>query len=493
MLDTFISRTPFSYNIKSLDELLQTKEIPDSFLAYDEQVLSILISAGIPASDAYVCLKGIKKKKMDKVEMFKEQFKEGFAKHLKEDENATDQEAEEIVNNVWGIIEASASYLFNASHSLCMACDSLYVAWLKAHYPYELYATMLEIFSEKKKKEKVAAIISEMRNHQGIEVLMGRWGQNNQGWLIDKENKRISQNLASILYMSPQVAKDLYSLSQQEEAYIGSEFTKDVYTPEAKKRIAQINKKLKPIQTKAEQYLANGGDEFDDTFLALYDEGYPLEQELKAIYKDDSSYESRAQEVKKYVKLDCFTNILRAMHVGTCLDARQIQILIGLNYFEQFGKTGKLTQVCNKYFELLKNKNLKSFEERLETCRQYEALIPDVDIPIGERLKCELDNIGLCLFVNPSAPSKFYFVTEVDEKYSIKLNLYNVRRGTTGEVKVAKRDYHTVGVGSCILVDKFKTSPKYTYNKGKRTPIPGESEFWAQEYTVMKKGETSVA
>ena len=488
MLETFISRTPFSYNIKSLDELLQTKEIPDSFLAYDEQVLSILISAGIPASDAYVCLKGIKKKKMDKVEMFKEQFKEGFAKHLKEDENATDQEAEEIVNNVWGIIEASASYLFNASHSLCMACDSLYVAWLKAHYPYELYATMLEVFSEKKKKEKVAAIIAEMRKHQGIDLLMGRWGQNNQGWLIDKENKRISQNLASILYMSPQVAKDLYTLSQQEEAYIGSEFTKDVYTPEAKKRIAQISKKLKPIQAQAEQFLKDGGDEFDNTFLALYDEGYPLEQELKRIYKNDSSYESRGQEIKKYAKLDCFTNVLRAMHIGTCLDARQIQILIGLNYFEQFGHAGKLRQVCDKYFSLLKNKNLKSFEDRLETCREYEESIPDTDIPVGERLRCELENIGLCLSVNSSMPGNLYFVTDVDDKYSIKLNLYSVRRGTTGEVKVAKKNYHAVGVGSCIMTKKIEPSPKYTYNKGKRTPIPGEEEYWVKEYTVMQKG-----
>ena len=44
MLDTFISRTPFAYNIPSLDKLLQTKEIPSSFLMYDEQVLSVLIA-----------------------------------------------------------------------------------------------------------------------------------------------------------------------------------------------------------------------------------------------------------------------------------------------------------------------------------------------------------------------------------------------------------------------------------------------------------------
>jgi len=35
MLSTFVSRTRFSYGIPSLDKLLQTKEIPDSFLMFD--------------------------------------------------------------------------------------------------------------------------------------------------------------------------------------------------------------------------------------------------------------------------------------------------------------------------------------------------------------------------------------------------------------------------------------------------------------------------
>lgn len=37
MLETFVTRTPFSYGIPSLDKLLQTKEIPSSFLMYDKQ------------------------------------------------------------------------------------------------------------------------------------------------------------------------------------------------------------------------------------------------------------------------------------------------------------------------------------------------------------------------------------------------------------------------------------------------------------------------
>lgn len=59
MLETFISRKHFDYGIPSLDRLLQTKEIPSSFLLYDEQILHILQAAGIPPADAYVCVKAI--------------------------------------------------------------------------------------------------------------------------------------------------------------------------------------------------------------------------------------------------------------------------------------------------------------------------------------------------------------------------------------------------------------------------------------------------
>lgn len=60
MLDTFISRTKFEYGIPSLDKLLKTDAIPDSFLLYDEQILQILKAAGIPGPDAYACTKAIK-------------------------------------------------------------------------------------------------------------------------------------------------------------------------------------------------------------------------------------------------------------------------------------------------------------------------------------------------------------------------------------------------------------------------------------------------
>lgn len=112
MLDTFITRQRFSYNIPSLDVLLATKEIPDSFLMYDEQILKILKAAGIPGSDAYACTKAIKKKKADKVASYKERFKEGFTKVLQEKEGVSEETAHKTVEQIWKIINDAANYMF---------------------------------------------------------------------------------------------------------------------------------------------------------------------------------------------------------------------------------------------------------------------------------------------------------------------------------------------------------------------------------------------
>ena len=140
--------------------------------------------------------------------------------------------------------------------------------------------------------------------------------------------------------------------------------------------------------------------------------------------------------------------------MNTCLDSRQIEILIGLNYFEQFGKTDKLMKVFDYYLNS-KNKitkQHKSFNERLEACRLYESSLADSELPARLRLRYEMDNIGMCLSTYPSIMNNAYFVTSIDDKYSIKMNLYNIRRGTVGMVKVAKKDYRTVAEGSCICI-----------------------------------------
>ena len=294
--------------------------------------------------------------------------------------------------------------MFCAAHAFSMACDSLYAAWLKVHYPYELYITMLKLYDEKKNTDKISAIISEMKRYKGINLTVGRFGQDNRDWLVDKEHGTISQSLSSIRYMSKKAAKDLYELGQN--------------------------------------------------------------------------------------KFDTFTDVLRELQMNTCLDTRQIAILIELNYFEQFGKSGKLMKVYDEFFEGKQKltKTVKSYETRLKACREYEESIPDKELFIGQRLISELNNVGLCLSTDTSKPSDIYFITELDTKYGVKAKLYSIKRGSIGLVRVTKADFEQkpFEANDCIKLIKYNKSPRYSYRGGEKVALSGEMDVWVKEYEVYK-------
>ena len=98
------------------------------------------------------------------------------------------------------------------SHALSVALDSLYTAWAKAHYPYETYVSLLEAYSSKGDKARIAKAKTEMGKAFGITVTMPRFRQDNRGYFVDKENHTISDSLASVKHLSARVADALYKL-----------------------------------------------------------------------------------------------------------------------------------------------------------------------------------------------------------------------------------------------------------------------------------------
>ena len=435
MLQTFISRTPFQYGIKSLDELLRIDGMTgtsatSSFLLFDEQILRLMIAGGIPAAEAYSTIKAIKKKKKEKVMAEKEKFKKGFIGYLLDKENAEKKHAEEVSEKVWKIIEDSSSYLFCAAHAFAYACDSAYGAWLKAHYPYEFYVTMLKLYTEKGNKEKVTAIIEEMRRYRGITLKPGQWGEDNSDWYIDKEHNTISQSMSSVKFISKKAAKDLYKLSQQKEAWIGTEYTKNK---------SQSTKEA-PVYT----------------------------------------------EQKYYAPLNSFTNVLRALQMNTCLDTRQISILIGLDYFRQFGENQKLMNVFNEFCEGENKltKTIKSFNKRLTALCEYEKTQIDQKLPYAQQLKLENENMGLCFSAYPTADANLFFVVDVDTSYGVKAKLYSVQRGTSGVVRMRKQSFaeHSFAPNQCIFIDDGTIEQRCVYKGNKRVPVPGEKDYWLKRF-----------
>lgn len=146
MLPIFLDRRHFDYGIPAFDKLIQTREMTSSFLLYQEQTMKTLQFAGFSAPESYSAIKAIAKKRPEKVLPLKTRFLEGFA--AKADMPSAEK--------VWQIIEDATSYGFNSSHAVCVALDSLYGAWLKAHHPLEYYTTLLSGYADKDDKDRIS-------------------------------------------------------------------------------------------------------------------------------------------------------------------------------------------------------------------------------------------------------------------------------------------------------------------------------------------------
>ena len=211
----FESREPFAYGVKAFDELIQTKEFPYSFLLYQEQVMRALNYAGIDMADCYTAIKNIAKKRAEKVLAYKDTFIKGFRESIVRDENKPEDEAQKLAESLWGVIEDSAGYSFNSSHSYCVALDSLYGAWLKAHHPLAFYETYIKLMEEKGDKDKINAAKEEAESHFGIRFSPLRFGQDNRTIHADEEKNEMINTMGSIKGYGVTIGRTFYECSRK--------------------------------------------------------------------------------------------------------------------------------------------------------------------------------------------------------------------------------------------------------------------------------------
>lgn len=185
-------------------------------MLYQENTMQCLSLAGFPMEETYPIIKAISKKKVQVIDAAKDRFLAGFSEHIMKTENDTQEHADEVSKRVWQVIIDSASYQFNSAHAACVGLDALYGAYLKAHYPYEYYATLLDHYSGKGNKDKVALIKTEMKRAFGISVVPARFRQDNRTFFIDKEHHHMSDALSSIKYISKTIASELYKMRDEQ-------------------------------------------------------------------------------------------------------------------------------------------------------------------------------------------------------------------------------------------------------------------------------------
>tara|TARA_B100000927_G_scaffold282885_1_gene270031 strand:- start:2057 stop:6364 length:4308 start_codon:yes stop_codon:yes gene_type:complete len=120
------------YDLPEMEELLSSTY---GITVYQEQVMMLSQKlAGFSKGDADLLRKGMGKKIKSVLDSLKSKFITGCEK------NGYDID---IIQKIWKDWEAFASYAFNKSHSTCYALIAYQTAFLKAHYPSELMASLL--------------------------------------------------------------------------------------------------------------------------------------------------------------------------------------------------------------------------------------------------------------------------------------------------------------------------------------------------------------
>lgn len=214
MYKIFEARMPFSYHIKALDDLIQTPEMPSSFVLYQEMSMAVLNFAGIPMSECYEIIKNIAKKRVAKVLKYKEQFISGFENVLREQEGQSQEDAQKVAHDVWQILEDSSAYSFNASHSYCVAIDSLYGAYLKTYHPLEFYETFLRVLEGKSDKDRMNAVREEAEEYFKIKFPPYRYGQDNRAITANTDDNSITNSMSAIKGFGSEIGNVMYECEQ---------------------------------------------------------------------------------------------------------------------------------------------------------------------------------------------------------------------------------------------------------------------------------------
>ena len=407
LLNNFIDRKKYTTGVEELDNILKDSY---HYLMYQESIMKYLIWLGIKESESYDIIKKIAKKKFKEEELkeLKGKLQLGWIDKVGRTEG---------FNETWQVVEDAAAYSFNASHSLSYAYDSLYVAYLKAHYPFEYYSVALNLY--KGDIERTSRLIDELK-HFNIELKNVKFRYSKDIYFFDKETNSIFKGVESIKYLNKEVGEYLYSLRNK-------------------------------------QY---------NSFIELLDD-------IKGI-----------------------------------VNSRQLNILIELDYFSEFGKSKKLKDIVEIYNTMYSKKQFKKDNlpcitrkiikkfaktetekmfkdvDQINMCKYMETLIKDVDIPIQERVKSWIENTGNCNLVDSSQPKNKAIIIDINTKYKTpKVKLYNLSSGKIAEVKISARTWREDNLELYDIITILKVNPKpkkkMVDDKWVETE---EREFWLENF-----------
>jgi DNA polymerase-3 subunit alpha len=170
-IDRKHGRETVTYDLPEMEEYLKDTY---GITVYQEQVMLLAQKlAGFSKGDADVLRKAMGKKQKSVLDKMKAQFISGGT--------AKGHPADKL-EKIWTDWEAFAQYAFNKSHSTCYAYVAYQTAYLKAHYPSEYMAAVLNNAGS---IEKITFFMEECKR-MGIKVLGPDVNESKKGFSVNR-------------------------------------------------------------------------------------------------------------------------------------------------------------------------------------------------------------------------------------------------------------------------------------------------------------------
>jgi len=310
----------------------------------------------------------------------------------------TRKEAEEQALKVWKIIEDAVGYGFNSSHAYSVALDSIYGAYLKANYPLEYYATVLEIYQGN--TDKTGEIVKELP-YFDIELKNIEYGKSAGSYQADAETNSVYKGIASIKFLNKKIGDDFLEISKNEKLSNLSwlEFCKYVLD----NKIAQSNQMEILIRL--------------DFFKKFGEKEILLEFYLVMTDKKKVNLISYPEFAPKTIKIE------------------------KRNKQKEIRYEDKIIKKPLKYESKHSD---KTKEERLKNLKEfYEILLerPPKKISLYEQVSFEKDYLGYAYSTWEHLSPKICLVLEINKKYTPLVTMYQVSTGKEFLMKVKKKNF----------------------------------------------------
>jgi DNA polymerase-3 subunit alpha len=344
------------------------------------------------------------------------------------------------------------------------------------------------------------------------------------------DESKSEEDIVAFIQVIEDASSYLFSLNHSQpysyEGYV-SGYLRTYYPLEFLTTALNINKD-KEEKTKAlTAYAKKCGITFQSPKFRHSRAGYFCDKNTNTIYKGIGSIkfmnETVANELYGMTNMQFsdFIDILTYLKENTSINSRQLDILIKIDYFAEFGDINELLYITEKFDALYGKKQLSKdkCEEKtglsIEVVERFAAKVTEKTLSninmnmllqyitdnlkvnkctLSQKLKYQIEHLGYIEYINGELDTRYIAILDIDTTYSPKFKAYCLKTGQICDMKIHRRlikkdkkikvSYAEVPIenGDVIYMSRCDKEPKQRKIDGEWQIVPNEFVWWINDY-----------